>query len=744
MIKDIFFLGLMLFVLYGYFSYIHIRFQIYEELLPVIVFSGIGSVIFIAGILNIMDFTWWLIVITGGILAFHSFKNKDCCRITAGLVCFFILTVYLLFFLREQKLFHYDNFSHWGMIVKSLCLESRFPNFESTTISFQAYPVGSACFIWFVCKFLGYTEGHALFAQAMLMLSCIGPLFAFAHGGKKIQKILITVITLCSGVFLLSYSVKVSIGIHNLLVDGLLADIAIAAFAIIFLYREKIQLAIWCVLPLLVFEVCVKNSGIMWVVAILIEAVYFSWKQLDKKELIKYIALILSATEGIVFLWKQHISLVFANASNSSHSMSVSNYKRILEGKTAEDIENIRRIFLQRCFSIDSALLHILIILLVTAVVLRIFYKQIYKLCSMTFCFIYCLIICTIYQIGNFAMYIFSMPLEEANRLAGYERYVMTLEMFIMGVILTVLLQFVIKTAWNQKWYYEWKKLLVIVLLFVSIVWDKNVSAKEWVVHKVYTSGREADRPRMDEIIANNNLEDGKSAIVYISGPNDRDVGYRYHMSRYLLWSGNIKTVNTKQINQLNDFGQYDYLIILDRDPEVIEWLVSSGFTEDTECIKTADIEYVKAATVIENLKSENYLSIISVKDDASTSFTEEMVASMHKIGLQNDLLNCYRKSYIAVIDKGNVIYEALGDERLKYTADLDGVHCEVVSAGFNEGNESQISLNGIDYSNNTRGMNIVVYDKVQKQLISSITFDTWMRDGYYVNKRELSILEKE
>lgn len=733
MIRDFILFGLILFVLYGYFCYIHNRFNIYKEVLPVIVFSGISIVIFFAGILNIMGLTWIVIVMLGCFLTILSIKKKYKYKINAGVFCLLFLSVYLLLYLREQKYFAYDNFSHWGMVVKSLCYESRFPNFESSTIRFQSYPVGSACFIWFICKFIGFTEGHALFAQAVLTLSCSGPLFAFSNNeGKSKKRIMIIGAFICA-LILTTYSAKIRVGIHNLLVDGLLSTVAIAAFAIVYLYKEKIDVAVWSVLPLLILEVCIKNSGIIWVLAILIELTYFSWRKLEKKEWIKYVSIILGATSSYLYLWKKHIDIVFTNAAYSTHSMSIENYKEMLSGKSNSDIRHICEMFIKRCFSMEDELPVLLILLIILCIFMKVFFKQFFKSAHLLFCLIFCLVVSSIYQTGNLVMYIFSMPVGEANKLAGYARYLMTLELFILGVIFVIFLLIIKQINWNSKWYLQWKELLITLLILLGILWNSG-EMKEWVVHEQHT-GREVSRSRMDDIVSNNNLEEGKKAIVYISGPNDRDVGYRWHMSRYLLWSSDVKTVNTENINQLDDFDQFDYLIILEKDPEVSKWLSGNGFDEDSECIKTADLEYIKAADVIRKLRSDQHVIFISVKDDASNSFTDEIAQSMHEIGLQYDLLDCHRKGYIAILDGNNIIFEDLSDERLEYDFNMDGKSCEIVSAGFSVGNESKIIIDGTDYSKNCRGMNIVIYDKIQQEVVDSINFDTWKRDGHYVIK---------
>ena len=54
-----------------------------------------------------------------------------------------------------------------------MLLQDRMPNFEDTLIMFQAYPLGSSLFIYYVCKIVGTTEACFLWAQIILMLSAL-------------------------------------------------------------------------------------------------------------------------------------------------------------------------------------------------------------------------------------------------------------------------------------------------------------------------------------------------------------------------------------------------------------------------------------------------------------------------------------------------------------------------------------------------------------------------------------------
>jgi hypothetical protein len=127
-------------------------------------------------------------------------------------------------------------------------------------------------------------------------------------------------------------------------------------------------------------------------------------------------------------------------------------------------------------------------------------------------------------------------------------------------------------------------------------------------------------------------------------------------------------------------------------------------------------------------LDNPNYLVMVSVRDEASSKINDEIARELSGLGLRKDLRGKYCQSYIAVIDSGSVVYEDLQNARIKYAEVFDDVSLEVVSAGFEVGNVSEIKINGSNYSKNSRGLNIVIYNKKEKAVVDSVAFDTFDR----------------
>ena len=124
------------------------------------------------------------------------------------------------------------------------------------------------------------------------------------------------------------------------------------------------------------------------------------------------------------------------------------------------------------------------------------------------------------------------------------------------------------------------------------------------------------------------------------------------------------------------------------------------------------------------SLELEKFIIVFSVFDEASNhwvKFTERK-----KLGLNET--PAFRASYLAIVDKSvDFVYEKTADISIAYDYATDVVKVHVSSAGFGkEPYKSEIIVNGIDYSYNLRGLNIVIIDResgVVKQVLNSDLF---------------------
>lgn len=135
----------------------------------------------------------------------------------------------------------------------------------------------------------------------------------------------------------------------------------------------------------------------------------------------------------------------------------------------------------------------------------------------------------------------------------------------------------------------------------------------------------------------------------------------------------------------------------------------------------------------MELINDDRYTVFISGKHDVTNSLTESNICALQRLGLNADLKDKVYYGYIVVIDDDNLL-EICEMGMLQETGVLsDGfTKYSVISAGGLLGDCSSITIDGIEYSINQRGINIVVYDKYLHAVVDRVCFDTCSGDAVY------------
>ena len=130
----------------------------------------------------------------------------------------------------------------------------------------------------------------------------------------------------------------------------------------------------------------------------------------------------------------------------------------------------------------------------------------------------------------------------------------------------------------------------------------------------------------------------------------------------------------------------------------------------------------------LQSLKGRNVSIFISVKDEASNSFTETLSNDLFELGIKTDLVGKYYCSFYAVVSPDGVKEELSADSAVSTMGSVLGHPYSISSAVWNVGNSSSIMIDDVEYSKNVRGLNIVVFDNETKMVIDSVGFDTYTR----------------
>lgn len=506
--------------IFGYFSFVRVKTKIEVSFIPVVVFSGIGTVIFLSGLLNILKFSSIVLFFIGIFInkySIHIISDKKYIR---QVFYFFLAMIFCFFILKDSLWIHYDNFSHWGLVAKEIVTYNQFPNFQSDLIQFQSYVTGSASFIYYISKITGlHSEGFMSVAQSWLVLGACSTFFAWIPENSKKYSFPVIIFSLLLFI--------VNIQPYDLLVDTLLTALSLATVNIIVFYKNSLQKIPYILGIMFLFLISVKTSGIFFVISSLSLMSFYSFRM--KKELrFKIWLQTFYVVVGSVFvniLWKAHVSYVFIEGNKSKHSFSLAGYKENLLDKGKSKIVEIMFQYAQRIFSFDNIIL-ILFVLIGGILIYSIFVKK--KIFGIELV-IFSSLTYIIYHINLLAMYIVSMPYDEAKHLDSFSRYNMTIVLYVLGILLIYSLKY--STRISKNCFY----LTIIILVVFSLI-NKD-SFNQFI-----TSRHTADRYKIEERLRSISYKKGIPTIIQIKRKS-LSKGYLWFLLRYDLHTKDV-TIN--------------------------------------------------------------------------------------------------------------------------------------------------------------------------------------------------------
>lgn len=579
---------LLFLIFFGLAQFLSYGLKIKSDFIPVTLFTGLGIVMFFAGVFNVLPETVNVVTFFSlGSLVYVFWKKKSFENIfSPGMVFFLIGAAYFAFFMRGMRSEFYDDFTHWGLVVKEMLMWDHLPNFTSTSaIAHQAYPPGTAVVLYFVSKILGDTESVRLYAQALVTLSCISPLASFMTKRKYMGWLLIIPATL--------YLLSGNLGIIALTVDTLLSLLGIAGTAILaYYYKEKkLEEAILPLVLITSYLNIVKNSGILFV--LILAGIFFAMIKHgteQKKKAIVGGGLMLGIPYVLKVLWDKHIELVFLSGAQSRHAMTVENYKNVFAVKSQEDIWFITKSQLLASVNLYSSEIKILLVVFAAFGLMWLLKKMQVLSASevdraksgrLEIKLIFFVVgIYIIYQLGLWGTYIFSMPLDEALILASYDRYNITIIMYLLGVALIYFLHEIDKME-NAS---LMKKRAVLGIGAITMLWPLYLtldSLQNLYIQKDYS---ELYRTHLEKVVVDNQLPRDANYIIYSGDYPENDMGYYiYFMSCYELMTSSVSVLNQNTIDTLGELNDPVTIIIMKDDEKIREKMKTYGIVDFEE-----------------------------------------------------------------------------------------------------------------------------------------------------------------
>lgn len=367
--------------------------------------------------------------------------------------------------LYNSPLIHYDNYTHWALIVKFMTYADRLPGAHDTLITYTSYPPATALFITRVVKLMGFSAGNMLVAQFVLIWASLYAIFGVLKDKSRgLFSLLLCFIIAISNVF------NIAIRMNNLLVDYILPVMAVAGVAAVYVYRKHPWWQLGTVGLIGASILLVKNSGTFYVVVMVVYLSYqvahiargHWWKKVLRTLGTMFVA------GGMAYLpfawWNWHVKHTF---SLSKHEISATAYKSQLAHETTAQILGIGKKMIQTLFSGQSlsanGILLLNVALIVGWLIIRIWSKRRNALLKTAF---WLDVMFVLYVISLFGMYVLAMPYSEAKLLDGYERYMSSIVIF--GLFLAAMVAVVVMDESMAEQRYEKRSLRTFHSIFTK------------------------------------------------------------------------------------------------------------------------------------------------------------------------------------------------------------------------------------------------------------------------------------
>jgi len=472
---------------------------------------------------------------------FRAWRREGLLVSLAGIVLVFSL-------LYGKVAGHFDNFTHWALIVKHLLSAHTLPTAADAVITYTNYPVGSAMWIYYVVSCIGVaTEDMWLFAQGLYMVFCLQTLFVVSDAAAGRVRHFITVL------FVLLYAncmLSYNISIYNLLVDTMLPLHAVALTVFVgyeccqmeenrLVIHRGLRLNLWGLIPMLCMTTQIKNSGAVFLVLPVTVMIYAACRS-ELKRHVPALLLAIAAIALCMFGWSLRHRMVFGE-NGGRHAASMSLLK-----ENPGDALTIAYAMLKSMFS-GKDMLYLLapLLLAFTASMLAEegaadMFLKVFAACTAMY---------ALYTIGLLGMYLISMPRQEALALAGFDRYRKSMLIWVHAMIyLSILfsLSSILPSLTERKWVkYAITGAALTVLFGAWCIYGWKPYGIKTIMDD-YRCEELSMRIELEELLQQENIAPGGRYQLVL--PKDRDsdyyrVFYGYLLS-YLTYSADVIVTN--------------------------------------------------------------------------------------------------------------------------------------------------------------------------------------------------------
>ena len=430
---------LLLLSMAGYFFALRGLWRIRFWFMPLFCAAGISLFLFIGALAGEL-ILFANLSLSAGLAGFSCFLARACRKKlsfpgwTLERVCIGTGILVFLFLSLCLKLTHYDNFSHWALMVKYLLGAGKLPGADTVLIPFRDYPPGISLFLFYICRYAGHAQGILLLAQNSVLLACFLAIFGIVRERRRF----LLYSFLAMGCSMLSY-LNLTVRINNLLVDFLLPLLALGSVSYSLGEQKDSRLLAGQIL-LLGFTGIVKSTGLFFAGTAGLYALgrWIRKGRKEKRGVFKGIlgALLLAAGAAAPFLlWQEHLRTDLAGFQGKFQISGISGvgesappdpWEAESSGEPAgkELRPRILEKFLKTALNPSDRAFQALVFCVFFTGALSIYVRLERKPSWKPWRILAPVLLLTlVYYGGLLYLYLYFMPEEEALRLAGFERY---------------------------------------------------------------------------------------------------------------------------------------------------------------------------------------------------------------------------------------------------------------------------------------------------------------------------------
>lgn len=492
-----------------------------EDTLPISC-SLLIFICFVFGLIGILEYSVYLLVLIGIVLYVliirSALKNKRIKCIlrglfTPGLLIYFILCCIFVFTSKGKLFSTWDEFSHWGDIVKVMSILDDFGTNSASMSIFPSYPPGMALFQYVLekinylissCQFVEWLTYYAYYALAM---SYFLPFTKHISFSKPIKIVLYIVVLICvpfafyNGVY------------YQIYIDPFLSLLFAAGLLHLLFDEDNNAINALNMYSVLFMLVLTKDSGLVFAITLLIAyiiKIYIVNKENNKE---KFLLSIIGLASVVLpkLLWSNHL-IKHNIVSNFNNKIDFNNLWKIIIGQDTSYRPKVVNNFISALnkegitlnifnINVNYIALFIIIAICLILIILKFHNKNnslIACMCALTTCVIFVIGMCIIY------MYKFSEY--EALKLAAFNRYINTVYMslFLFICISVIIL---LNTKINKYIY------LVGLIVFIVLCCPFDNMSK-WIRRQIVDNAS-GFRSQYDEIVSETNKYAFDNAKIY-------------------------------------------------------------------------------------------------------------------------------------------------------------------------------------------------------------------------------------